>query len=548
MTDVRPVALSNEDRARLDRTISSMLWAGWADAVGFISELVDERGLRRRLNGSPLHDAVEWTRRVGGRFGANANLPAGTYSDDTQLRLATSRAISARGFDVAAFAKVELTVWPSYALGGGRASKSAASSLARQGTSWSTNFYEGWHSAGGNGVAMRIQPHVWSSPDLRNDSLLLDVIRNGVVTHGHPRALVGAVVHALALAFALEEGRVPAAAEFSSLLDRTQTAVGYFDVDHEIAQYWKPRWEQVAGKPFEEAWTDAVLECRQLFMLAESSSSLEMLVDRLELRDPEVRGSGTATAVAAVVISSMHQSSARETILSVVGLLGTDTDTIGTMVGAIIGAATGEQPPDNVQDRKYMRDEADRLFRVATGRFAASFPYPDPLYWTPPRSQLEVVGNVDGRAAIAGLGKISFVGEVYYANEAQWCWGETEFGPSMLIKRRPELVDLPTGSRPRLGALVHRETTLPRGRQNVAGLAEPAPPTLFDEISAPAEEAMPPKISRPQLRRGQLDDLLALLHRTGFSDEEVGRAVKRVAAEGSADQLATFVKQLRALM
>lgn len=58
------------------------------------------------------------------------DLPAGCYSDDTQLRLATSGSILGDAhFDVETFAKVELTIWPSYALGGGRGTKAAAAVL-----------------------------------------------------------------------------------------------------------------------------------------------------------------------------------------------------------------------------------------------------------------------------------------------------------------------------------------------------------------------------------------------------------------------------------
>ena len=107
-----------------------------------------------------------WQRRVGGRGGVSVRLPAGCWSDDTQLRMAVSRAISHRGFDVQAFAHVELPIWPSYALGGGRASKAAAKNLGKPNALWYANAFPRWFEAGGNGAAMRIQPHVWSSPEL----------------------------------------------------------------------------------------------------------------------------------------------------------------------------------------------------------------------------------------------------------------------------------------------------------------------------------------------------------------------------------------------
>lgn len=102
---------------------------------------------------------VEWKRWVGGRGGVEALLSAGCHSDDTQLRLAVGRAIGPSGFDVEAFSKVELPVWP-YALGGGNSTKLAATNLGKTNAVWFSNYHEGWLKSGGNGAAMRVQPHV----------------------------------------------------------------------------------------------------------------------------------------------------------------------------------------------------------------------------------------------------------------------------------------------------------------------------------------------------------------------------------------------------
>ncbi len=86
--------------------------------------------------------------------------------------MAVSRSLSRHGFDVETFAGIELPVWLSYALGGGRASKAAAKNLGKPRTLWYANTFPGWADAGGNGAAMRIQPHVWASPDLDGSYML----------------------------------------------------------------------------------------------------------------------------------------------------------------------------------------------------------------------------------------------------------------------------------------------------------------------------------------------------------------------------------------
>ncbi|UEG33314.1 ADP-ribosylglycohydrolase family protein [Enterobacter ludwigii] len=193
-------------KATSKNIVNSSLWAAAGDSLGWISELVNGRmGLERRIGSQRLSKPVAWSRIVGGRGGPKVALPAGTYSDDTQLRLAVSRSIRGNGFfDVENFAKIELTVWPSYALGGGVGTKTAAQNLAKRTVNWFNNFYstgrQSYFSSGGNGAAMRIQPHVWSSCGNRSeDEILLDVLKDSLVTHGHPHGFCGAIFHAKAL-------------------------------------------------------------------------------------------------------------------------------------------------------------------------------------------------------------------------------------------------------------------------------------------------------------------------------------------------------------
>src|SRR6266550_2846152 len=114
--------------------VSSALWAAWGDALGFITELTTSISeVSRRSGGAKVENTVPWSRRIGGRFGPTVDLPAGTYSDDTQLRLAVARCIRGTGrFDVETFSKVELPVFLSYEMRAGRATKTAAHELMKR--------------------------------------------------------------------------------------------------------------------------------------------------------------------------------------------------------------------------------------------------------------------------------------------------------------------------------------------------------------------------------------------------------------------------------
>src|SRR5690348_8353752 len=74
--------------------VRSALWAAWGDALGFPTELTRSgQSLQGRLGADEVSIPTAWKRRVGGRFGVETELPAGTYSDDTQLRLSVARSI-----------------------------------------------------------------------------------------------------------------------------------------------------------------------------------------------------------------------------------------------------------------------------------------------------------------------------------------------------------------------------------------------------------------------------------------------------------------------
>jgi ADP-ribosylglycohydrolase len=554
-------------RARTRRVVGSMLWAGWADALGFISELTDAAGLQRRLAGQPLDAPVAWTRRVGGRFGVDVQLPAGCYSDDTQLRLATARAISSRGFDVDAFARIELPVWPAYALGGGRATKAAAANLAKSGTPWFGNFFTGWTDAGGNGVAMRIQPHVWAAShpgDLGPH--IVDLLLNAVTTHGHPRGIVGAVLHALALGSALDGGQVPGPGRWHALLDMTEQAVKLMDRHPELSSLWRPSWEKTTGHRLDEVWRNTVDECRKMLLDAQGTidallkadtlgraSTYTALVDSLGLADPKTKGSGTATAIAALILAAIYPEDPSGAALLSARAIGTDTDTIATMAGAIIGAVADVPPPTPLLDAEHLTNEAVRLAAIAAGQSTAAFSYPDPLHWVPPQAQLDAVGTVEGEMALAGLGWLEPAPdrEPVTARGSAWQWMLSDFGPTFLLKRRVEIRPLPPAAQP-----FRRKSGSPT--RQVGSTDSRAQTPLYDDgdvhteratrrgqagaVELPAGDRRRPSGDRPT--EADVDQMLTWVAKQGYTDEAIGYAVRRIVGLGTLEQLVAFTTAL----
>lgn len=428
----------------------SALWAAYGDGLGFVTEMVDRSGVRRRTGGDMVSHSVGWSRRIGGKYGITVDLPPGCYSDDTQLRLATGRAIRSDGsFDAEAFAKIELPVWRAYALGGGRGTKAAAQNLTKRDVNWFTNFFSAgdldYLSGGGNGAAMRIQPHVWTTATPRaSDEMMRDVVKNAICTHGHPRGLLGAVFHAQVLAETLDTYAVPGPERWARYADAFVDVATLIHEDSDLGHLWAPIWESRAQRSLSSAFAsvrDEVLKDIEAIEGIHAKSDYEELVKALGLRELRERGSGTKTSLAAAAAAAWlgDPASPEEMLRQIINALGSDTDTIATMAGAICGAVAESEPRDDILDREYISREADRLAALSTGCAADTFVYPDLLAWRPPRHQVDALVEVEGKPAVLGLGYGKIEGAAYSSRrDDEFCWFVTGFGQSLLVKRRPD--------------------------------------------------------------------------------------------------------------
>ena len=481
--------MTNHTEAQVCR---SALWAAYGDAVGFPTELITEAQFRRRTGQEAMRGTIAWRRRVGGMFGPDVEFPIGAYSDDTQLRLSTSRSIRGDGyFDVESFAKIELPVWLNYALGAGRGSKYAAANLALRESTWSQNFYKNPQSAywqgGGNGAAMRIQPHVWAARNLSDPRFISNVVRDTVCTHGHPRAIAGAAIHALLLAYALDSGTIPAPAQWSQFAEACDIAFASLTEDDELSFVWVPNWERLTGQSLAQAFAEVKLEwiesAKHAAKLCTSSKAdyktYHSVLDALAGYDPAERGSGLKTPLFALLVAWLTKDMPPEQgILLAANTFGSDTDTIGTMAGAILGAVVDTEPQEQIQDEDYIRTEASRLFRISQGKKEQSFQYPDILEWTAPRAQRDAWLITDEGPALAGLGRVEPFGKVYVSTkgtEMEWQWCRTSFGQTVLAKRKPARDVVPNTA--------HDRTMQPEPRSE-SGKPEYQLPTIADDCDS----------------------------------------------------------------
>ncbi len=516
---------ASADRSAVNRR--SSLWAAYGDALGWISELTDEAGLKRRTGGEPLVEPIEWRRRVGGRSGVSARLPKGCYSDDSQLRLAASRAIRADGFDVEAFAKVELPIWLGYALGGGKSTTAAAAHLGKTKAAWFSNGYKEWTKSGGNGAAMRIQPHVWAASDLSDPSAFLpDAVRDAVCTHSHPNGLLGAVMHALALARAMSSGQCPSP---DDMMDAVEAAAGMPQTMKDDINFaiWRAAFDAESETKFDDGWAQAIAECKKTIKDAESAcgaggeAGYSELANRLDLRAPSRVGSGVLTAIAAVGLTWCERRP-YEAMRIAANALGTDTDTIATMAGAIMGAAADAEPPVEVLDAELFRSEANRLAEIALGGRPQSHRYPDLLHWNAPKGRADILAQKkDGGLHIHGLGPAEAMEEPIRASQRgfSWQWVALESGQTLFVKRRETL-----------------------GAWDGESAARPTVPSLTNETSkAPTESK---ETSRRSDRAVDLDAAIAHMRENKDDDKVIGKSMRRMARRGTSTQYMKFAAEV----
>ncbi|MBS3997780.1 MAG: ADP-ribosylglycohydrolase family protein [Hydrogenophaga sp.] len=544
----QPVTQTEQTSPRERMVINSALWAAAGDALGWITELSHgAANVMRRSGVATVEQPVAWDRVIGGRTGPKVALPAGTYSDDTQLRLAVSRCIrNGGGFDAEAFAKVELTVWPSYALGAGLGTKAAAANLARRNTNWYSNFFESgsqrYVSGGGNGAAMRVQPHVWARKS-SGAELVLAVLQDALITHGHPQGFCGAVFHALELQATISAGMVAAPEVWPDLVETFLDIPAILDSDPQLAAFWRAAWESKTGTSLPDALKtmrdSALRDIDAVHACATSMAPQEYprVLDALGCTSKEFLGAGFKTALAASVLAHMHRDgSPAKALAQAANELESDTDTIATMAGAILGACAETAPNWPIQDRDYIVREATRLAHIAAGQSCESFVYPDLARWSPPANQLAAVGTVGENVGLVGLGLIKAEGDEYRSGDSIWQWYRLPFGQTVLAKRKAVLPKISEDQMPELATRQKRGNGT-KARDLQAGQGA----LLFEESCIKMAEAPKQDTRQVEGESWSLDRATDEAIRSNFDPVVVGTLLNRCLDETeSIEQVVAF--------
>jgi ADP-ribosylglycohydrolase len=332
------------------KATAALLGAAVGDALGWPEE--GRATLATRKSAEAWRgDFVSWTKRAGGRFYAHEEeIAAGDYSDDTQLIIATSRSLLDSPDWFRVFTRIELPLWTAYERGGGGATKRAAESWLVGRTPWDSAKMEPrrYFEAGGNGVVMRILPHcIWGAQDSEFSSIAAPIVRNGISTHGHPRALVGALAYGFAVWQQFKSSETLGYGALVDLLLDSHRLWSVFPGAIPGLHEWLLAADASLGGSYLEHWGRTVDEQMLLLKVAkEGMSKGALAVDQEVLRqlgcyDKQVSGSGTIAAAAAVFLASRYAADPMNGVLEAAYSRGADTDTLASLVGALLGAVNG---------------------------------------------------------------------------------------------------------------------------------------------------------------------------------------------------------------
>lgn len=359
----------------------AFLGAAVGDALGWPQEPEAKRIDKKNFSQTEVlnNGFQQWTRKSGGQYYPHQDvILAGEYSDDTQLILCTARSLFYGESWWHHLTKRELPTWTCYERGGGGATKRAAQQWLAGIEPWSSSDKDKtrYFNAGGNGVAMRILPHCVLEVSENNfEKIAKNIIANGVTTHGHPRALVGALAYSFALWIALRETNT---LEYGAIIEKVLSEVNRWSTLHDlndICPTWKNSALKITNGQYDKSWQSTTEEMLQLLKLCQAGMkqgaiSVEReILTQLGCFNKSVKGAGTVSAAAAIFLASRFAVNPFHGLLEAGFAHNADTDTIASMTGGILGAIAGIEWLGNhaiqVQDANYIQGIAQDLIKYS---------------------------------------------------------------------------------------------------------------------------------------------------------------------------------------
>lgn len=338
-----------------DKCRGAMIATAIGDALGWPNEI---RSKNKSKNAGGGDNFVAWIRRNNKPCYHDEKILPGEYSDDTQLILSVARSIIVGNWEKF-FSEKELVFWLKYERGGGKALLNAAKLYKDGVLPWQSKRAPNYFNAGGNGAVMRILPHVISQHKISpSTDLMSDIIKNSILTHGHPRAILGATCYAFALDYLLKKKNVLSYGELVSAVIDGQRVWGSYP-DSNIFSEWLNAANQYFD--YQKEWNNVLSSMlTQLDFIKASLKKGLILEDSNVLTQlgcySKISGAGDVAILAAIYLVSRYANNPVLGMKVPASSVGIDTDTIASITGGLLGMLCGTDwiPPEwtIVQDYK----------------------------------------------------------------------------------------------------------------------------------------------------------------------------------------------------
>lgn len=327
---------------KYEKSKGALLTSAIGDALGWPYEL-NSGNQGRNYNKDGRFES--WQRKNRYPFWYVETIQKGNYSDDTQLLLAVSRCLLYENW-IEKFTKIEYPFWLEYERGGGRTVKKAASLWKKGVVPWENRAYcREYYMAGGNGGVMRILPHVIRNLENGLDCIIDDVISDVIISHGHPRAILGATCYSYALYYLFNKKGILAFAELVDVLIEGRKIWGAAPNQDKFFE-WLEVAQKESGYNYSLEWNRCYTNMIRNLEYIRQSLNEGLLSDDTNILEnigaySKANGAGDIAILTAVYFFSKYVNTPELAVSVPAFSVGIDTDTIASITGGLIGAFCG---------------------------------------------------------------------------------------------------------------------------------------------------------------------------------------------------------------
>jgi len=350
----------------------------------------------------------------------------------------------------------------------------------------------------------------------------------------------------------LINGKPAGPSEINGFIDNFTAITDVINEIYELKNFWLPNWEIISGYKLHEEIDRIRIESKAYLSKSlnaakeynDLTDKYKAVITALECNRDSRRGAATNTAIASSLLCYFYKNSTPyEAIISCVNLLGTDTDSIGSMAGAILGCYNSI-PEWDIQDSNYIISEASRLNDIAEGIPTKNFNYPNINKWQSPQTQSDtLVKSQDGTYHIVGLGKVSYLKSGSWTTKNhQWQWMQLEYGQTILVKSRigdikiADPAQLRENDLPFKNDLALEQTPVSKEAQRQKEVRTSSPPVAkpfrYEQNSFDYAFSDPDNLD--------LDDITTTLIKNGFDEQQIGHYLIKIADKKGLDLCIAF--------